>query len=208
MAEPASKDSSGHYFEPNPSSRSAPQEVRLDLPDLSLTLATDRGVFSPDRIDTGTKHLLLDGPAPASAGTLVDLGCGYGPIACALAATLARRDRVGGRRERAGPRAVPGERRAARARATCASVTGGRGAGGSGGRRAVVEPSDPHRQGRAARSARHAGSAGWRPPAAPCSSCRSTSGPTRSTAGWRPRAGRVDRRSSRAGYRVLEVRPA
>ena len=85
MAEPASKDSSGHYFEPSPSSRSAPQEIRLDLPDLSLTLATDRGVFSPERIDTGTKHLLLDGPAPASEGTLVDLGCGYGPIACALA---------------------------------------------------------------------------------------------------------------------------
>ncbi|MET0903862.1 MAG: methyltransferase [Acidimicrobiales bacterium] len=85
MAEPASKDASGHYFEPNPSSPSAPQEIRLDLPDLSLTLVTDRGVFSPDRIDTGTKHLLLDGPAPASAGTLVDLGCGYGPIACALA---------------------------------------------------------------------------------------------------------------------------
>ena len=85
MAEPASKDSSGQYFEPSPSSRSAPKEIRLDLPDLSLTLATDRGVFSPDRIDTGTKHLLLDGPMPAEAGTLVDLGCGYGPIACALA---------------------------------------------------------------------------------------------------------------------------
>jgi 16S rRNA (guanine1207-N2)-methyltransferase len=85
MAEPASKDSSGHYFEPSPSSRSAPKEVRLDLPDLSITLATDRGVFSPNRVDTGTKHLLLDGPAPASEGTLLDLGCGYGPIACALA---------------------------------------------------------------------------------------------------------------------------
>jgi 16S rRNA (guanine1207-N2)-methyltransferase len=86
MAEPASKDSSsGQYFEPSPSSRSKPKEIRLDLPDLSLTLATDRGVFSPDRIDTGTKHLLLDGPVPSSEGTLVDLGCGYGPIACALA---------------------------------------------------------------------------------------------------------------------------
>jgi 16S rRNA (guanine1207-N2)-methyltransferase len=85
MAEPARKRSSGHYFDPSPSSRSAPKEIRLDLPDLSITLATDRGVFSPDRIDTGTKHLLLDGPAPASTGTLVDLGCGYGAIACALA---------------------------------------------------------------------------------------------------------------------------
>jgi 16S rRNA (guanine1207-N2)-methyltransferase len=85
MAEPARKGTSGHYFEASPSSRSAPQQVRLDLPDVSLTLTTDRGVFSPDRIDTGTKHLLLEGPEPAATGTLVDLGCGYGAIACTLA---------------------------------------------------------------------------------------------------------------------------
>ena len=82
MGEPAPDRVSGHYFDASPSSRSAPKEIRLDLPDLSVTLATDRGVFSPDRIDTGTKHLLLDGPAPAATGTLVDLGCGYGAIAC------------------------------------------------------------------------------------------------------------------------------
>jgi 16S rRNA G1207 methylase RsmC len=86
MAEPAGPGASGHYFESSPSSRSAPREVRLDLPDTALTLVTDRGVFSPDRIDTGTKHLLLDGPPPAGSGTLVDLGCGYGAIACTLAA--------------------------------------------------------------------------------------------------------------------------
>ncbi len=85
MAEPAPEGTSGHYFEVSPSSRSSPKQVRLDLPDVSMILSTDRGVFSPDRIDTGTKHLLLDGPAPASTGTLVDLGSGYGPIACALA---------------------------------------------------------------------------------------------------------------------------
>jgi 16S rRNA (guanine1207-N2)-methyltransferase len=80
MGEPA-----GHYFEAAPSSRSAPRIVRLDLPDCSLSLTTDRGVFSPARIDTGTKLLLLEGPAPAPSGTLVDLGCGYGAIACTLA---------------------------------------------------------------------------------------------------------------------------
>jgi 16S rRNA (guanine1207-N2)-methyltransferase len=85
MGEPA-----GHYFDATPGSRSAPREVRLELPDLSLTFTTDRGTFSPDRIDTGTKLLLLEGPEPAGSGTLVDLGCGYGPIAC----TLARRSPV------------------------------------------------------------------------------------------------------------------
>jgi 16S rRNA (guanine1207-N2)-methyltransferase len=78
-------EAAGHYFDATPRSRSATREVRLDLPDLSLELTTDRGTFSPERIDTGTKHLLLDGPAPATHGNLVDLGCGYGAIACALA---------------------------------------------------------------------------------------------------------------------------
>jgi 16S rRNA (guanine1207-N2)-methyltransferase len=75
----------GHYFEPSPSVRSAPSRVRLDLPDLSVTLDTDRGVFAGGAVDAGTKILLRDGGTPATAGTLVDLGCGYGPIAVALA---------------------------------------------------------------------------------------------------------------------------
>jgi 16S rRNA (guanine1207-N2)-methyltransferase len=81
MGEPA-----GHYFDPDPQARSAPRTVRLDLPDRSLVLATDRGVFSADRVDAGTKYLLLEAPDPPADGTFVDLGCGYGPIACTLAA--------------------------------------------------------------------------------------------------------------------------
>jgi 16S rRNA (guanine1207-N2)-methyltransferase len=60
--------------------------VTLALPDLTVTLATDRGVFSGDHVDPGTKLLLLDGPRPEpGTGDLLDLGCGYGPIAIALA---------------------------------------------------------------------------------------------------------------------------
>ena len=78
--------SSGHYFDPDPGSVSRPRRVTLHLPDLSLELATDSGVFSADQIDAGTKLLLLDGPEPSdSAGPLLDLGCGYGPIAITLA---------------------------------------------------------------------------------------------------------------------------
>jgi 16S rRNA (guanine1207-N2)-methyltransferase len=75
----------GQYFEREPTTRSKPSSVRLDLPDRSLTLATDRGVFSTERVDAGTKYLLLESPPPPSSGTFVDLGCGYGPIACTLA---------------------------------------------------------------------------------------------------------------------------
>lgn len=73
------------YFESAPTVPSSPSEVRLDLADLSLTLTTDRGVFSHGGIDAGTRLLLQEAPSPAAATTALDLGCGYGPIACTLA---------------------------------------------------------------------------------------------------------------------------
>ena len=59
--------------------------VELCLPDMQLTLMADRGVFSGSRVDPGTLALLKESPHPPAAGDLLDLGCGYGPIACALA---------------------------------------------------------------------------------------------------------------------------
>ncbi len=73
------------YFDSEPAVTSAERTVELVLPDFQTRLVTDRGVFSADHVDTGTKLLLLDGPAPVAGDTnLVDLGCGYGPIAYAL----------------------------------------------------------------------------------------------------------------------------
>jgi 16S rRNA (guanine1207-N2)-methyltransferase len=74
-----------HYFDDEPHVTSSERSVRLDLPDLSLTMTTDRGVFSAAGIDPGTKILLRDGPPPRADGTVVDVGCGYGPIALTLA---------------------------------------------------------------------------------------------------------------------------
>src|SRR5690606_14942156 len=79
------RDGADHYFDPTPGTTSRPSRVRLTLPDLTLELTADRGVFSADRVDAGTKHLLLEAPLPPATGTFVDLGCGYGPIACTLA---------------------------------------------------------------------------------------------------------------------------
>lgn len=78
------RDGGGHYFSATPATPSRPATVRLDLPDRSLQLRTDRGVFSPDRVDPGTKLLLMELP-PVSAGPVLDLGCGYGAIACTVA---------------------------------------------------------------------------------------------------------------------------
>ena len=75
-----------HYFSPRPRAPHRPGRVRVILPDVYLELATDAGVFSPGRLDPGTRLLLDGSPAPPASGDLLDLGCGYGPIACVLAA--------------------------------------------------------------------------------------------------------------------------
>ena len=59
--------------------------MHLKLPDLDLELESDRGVFGAKGIDLGTLVLLREAPPPPTSGDLLDLGCGYGPIAIALA---------------------------------------------------------------------------------------------------------------------------
>lgn len=76
---------SEHYFSARPTAPHRPGLVRVVLPDVYLELATDAGVFSPGRLDAGTRLLLDQAPVPPPAGDLLDLGCGYGPIACVLA---------------------------------------------------------------------------------------------------------------------------
>ena len=75
----------GHYFDEDPDAPSVPRDVALWLPDMSLTLTTDRGVFGYDQIDAGSKLLLLKAPTPPPTGNLLDLGCGVGTIALPLA---------------------------------------------------------------------------------------------------------------------------
>jgi 16S rRNA (guanine1207-N2)-methyltransferase len=77
--------SSDHYFASRPGARSARRSVTLTLPDGTVTLTTDAGVFAGDRIDRATQLLLAHGPSPPRRGELLDLGCGYGPIAVTLA---------------------------------------------------------------------------------------------------------------------------
>lgn len=76
---------SGHYFDASPEAAHRPGLVRVVLPDVYLELATDSGVFSPGRLDPGTRFLLESASPPPASGDLLDLGCGYGPIAAVLA---------------------------------------------------------------------------------------------------------------------------
>jgi 16S rRNA (guanine1207-N2)-methyltransferase len=75
----------GHYFDEEPDAPSMPRDVELWLPDMSLTLTTDSGVFGYGQIDAGSKLLLLKAPPPPATGNLLDLGCGTGTIALPMA---------------------------------------------------------------------------------------------------------------------------
>ncbi|HEX2646357.1 MAG TPA: methyltransferase [Candidatus Dormibacteraeota bacterium] len=74
-----------HYFDPEPPVPSRRRTVHLHLDELALELEADRGVFGSRGIDLGTLTLLREAPPPPAAGDVLDLGCGYGPIAIALA---------------------------------------------------------------------------------------------------------------------------
>jgi 16S rRNA G1207 methylase RsmC len=76
-----------HYFATEPGSAGARREIVFSVAGRDYALTTAGGVFSADRLDPGTAVLLrkADLPAAEEAGPLLDLGCGYGPIACVLA---------------------------------------------------------------------------------------------------------------------------
>src|SRR5438045_1396695 len=73
------------YFAATPSIPSRPEELLLKLPDVTLSLKTDRVVFSYTHVDRGTLVLLRESLPPPTPGDLLDLGCGYGLIAITLA---------------------------------------------------------------------------------------------------------------------------
>jgi len=75
----------GHYFDEQPDSPSSPRVVELWLPDMSLILNTDHGVFGYGQIDAGSKALLLKALPLPPTGNMLDLGCGVGTIALPMA---------------------------------------------------------------------------------------------------------------------------
>lgn len=74
-----------HYFSSSPGSELKLRTIHAKIAGFDRELVTANGVFSPDRIDTGTQVLLGSVPAPPPGGNLLDLGCGWGPIALTLA---------------------------------------------------------------------------------------------------------------------------
>ncbi len=75
---------SNMYYEKNPTVPHDIHELQVELLGERLTLFTDAGVFSKKMVDYGSQVLL--GALEVEEGkTLLDLGCGYGPLGLALA---------------------------------------------------------------------------------------------------------------------------
>ncbi|MFC0682126.1 class I SAM-dependent methyltransferase [Lysobacter korlensis] len=73
-----------HYFSASPESDFTVRSVTVRLAGAERTITTAGGVFSPERLDAGTQVLLDTVPAPPDGGDLLDLGCGWGPVALSL----------------------------------------------------------------------------------------------------------------------------
>jgi len=77
--------SNEHYFASSPESELKLRTIHARIAGRVYELQTSNGIFSPEHIDTGTQVLLANVPAPPPGGNVLDLGCGWGPIALTLA---------------------------------------------------------------------------------------------------------------------------
>ena len=73
-----------HYFTAEPASSDERRARTVRLAGQDVEVETAGGVFSPEHLDGGTDVLLRHVPAPPPEGALLDLGCGWGPVALSL----------------------------------------------------------------------------------------------------------------------------
>lgn len=78
-------EGSSQYFSEQPSGTEVRRAIKAQLWGRELTLITASGVFAADGLDRGTAVLLRASPIPQGSPRILDLGCGYGPIALAIA---------------------------------------------------------------------------------------------------------------------------
>lgn len=76
---------SSHYFDPSPRSPEQRRTLTARIWGSDLELVAAAGVFAGDGLDRGTAILLRESTPPQGSPRILDLGCGYGPIALALA---------------------------------------------------------------------------------------------------------------------------
>lgn len=75
----------GHYFENNADLASKPHEITIEVRGQAFTFVTDRGVFSKNHLDQGSRILIETLSERKLGSSVLDLGCGWGPIGIVLA---------------------------------------------------------------------------------------------------------------------------
>lgn len=73
-----------HYFSAEPAAPGERRALSVTLAGRDVEVVAAPGVFSSHRLDLGTRVLLREAPPPPS-GDLMDLGCGWGPLALTMA---------------------------------------------------------------------------------------------------------------------------
>jgi 16S rRNA (guanine1207-N2)-methyltransferase len=74
-----------HYFISNEAPLTGERGIDFNFKGRAFNFKTNRGLFSYSQVDYASRLLIEN--VPALSGTLLDMGCGYGPIGIALAGT-------------------------------------------------------------------------------------------------------------------------
>ncbi len=76
-----------HYYTKTPTSKLKKREIKTKLRGQEFKFITGSGVFSPKRIDTGTR-VLIENAKVKKGDSVLDLGCGYGVVGVVIAKTV------------------------------------------------------------------------------------------------------------------------
>lgn len=76
--------SEDHYFSQEPSSPLKTKSIEIPVAGVLEQVTTASGTFSPQQLDFGTEVLIEQMDLAPDSGNILDLGCGWGPIALNL----------------------------------------------------------------------------------------------------------------------------
>lgn len=82
---------SEHYYSRTQKVESDPKYWDYSLKEHRFRFKTDNGVFSKKEVDFGSRLLIEAFELPGIDGSLLDVGCGYGPIGLSIAKTANER---------------------------------------------------------------------------------------------------------------------